>query len=199
MGDNAGAVVGGTIGFMVGGPGGAAVGASIGGGVDSYRHQRTAASAQRRQARAQERAERAQSRMAQAEQQREIQRNLAQRRIQRAAILSRSEAEGVGDSAGVFGAISSLGSQTAEGLGNVGRNLQTGEYITRQNIAAGRAGSQASTAMGKAAMSQTISQTAGNIFQMTGGYENLFSGSAQSMPTAEQITSPIQTPIQPRR
>lgn len=221
MGDSAGSIIGGALGFALApATGGASLalasagaGAAIGGQVDAYRGRKQAASAQRdvaraqrSQARAQERSERAQSRMAQAEQQREIQRGLSQSRVQRAALRAQAEATGTGESSGVRGAMGSLISQTAEGIGNVGRNLQTGQYITNQNIAAGRAGSDAASAMGsvqsamgRVQMANTISGIGGTVFDMAGGYESLFQTGAPTMPTAQQVTAPIGTPIQPRR
>jgi hypothetical protein len=132
---------------------------SAAGTAYSIQQQQRATSAARR-------AQKAQERLAAAQRQREVQRSARAARAQRAAVVARGEAMGVGQSSGVSGAVSSIGSQFASGVGAQGRQAAIGGQIS--SAMQDRAG-----ALGRAAIGGAVANLGGTVFDMADGVQSL--------------------------
>ena len=159
---------------------GAVAGAAVGAysSYQSYKEQKKAASAQQQMASAQKESIAAQQRGANVQAARERMQMAREARIRRSQVLATAGLTGMGaaGTAGVTGAVSSIGAQLGANIGTA--NVLTGfaEIASQANQQAADFASKASGHMAKAQQWQTIGSIGSSIFSQAGGYTTIFGG-----------------------
>lgn len=142
-----------------------------------YKEQKKAAAAQQQMAAAQRESIAAQQRASNVEAARQRMQMAREARIRKSQVLATAGLTGLGaGTAGVSGAVSSIGTQLAANIGTA--NVLTGfaEQASQANQRAADFSSKAATHMAKAQQWQQLGAISGSIFDRTGGYTTIFGG-----------------------